>query len=344
MHENELDRIVAGMPTGVPGIDDVLGRALSNAGIVVVYQEPDLRVRWAQNVPSHWGEGGIVGLTDEEFLPTQATGRIAKLKRQVLDSGRAQRIEFETATDVARWYDMWLDVDFDGDGRAAGLISTIVDITDRKKHEQTLRTLLREVSHRSKNLLAIILSIATQTGRYSGSVDGFLDRFRGRVQSLASSQDIVTSSDWRGATLRELIEGQAGRYCENVYASIRQEGVDPYLTPNAALHIGLALHELVVNSVAHGALSRPDGHVRLTAHIDEDGHEGSRRMVLEWSERTQGNSESRQKRFGSMALERVVPLSLDGKASLTNDGDRLVYRLSVPEQNFAWPVRPAGSE
>ena len=100
-------------------------------------------------------------------------------------------------------------------GSVSGIVSTIVDVTSQKHREQTLRTLLREVSHRSKNLLAIIQSIATQTGRYSGSIDVFLTRFRGRIQSLASSQDLVTSSNWRGATLSELVAGQVSRYCED---------------------------------------------------------------------------------------------------------------------------------
>ena len=82
---------------------------------------------------------------------------------------------------------------------------TAVDITEQKRREQALRALLREVAHRSKNLLAIIQSIATQTGRYSETVDDFLSRFRGRLQSLASTQDLVTSSDWRGAALQDLV-------------------------------------------------------------------------------------------------------------------------------------------
>ena len=83
---------------------------------------------------------------------------------------------------------------------------------------------MREVSHRSKNLLAIIQSIATQTGRYSDGITDFLTRFRGRLQSLASSQDLVTSSNWRGAALRELVSGQVGRYSSDLAQSLRLAG------------------------------------------------------------------------------------------------------------------------
>ena len=50
-------------------------RALRNTGIIVIYQTLDLRVRWAQNIPSGWSEDDIVGKTDGEFLPGPGAGR-----------------------------------------------------------------------------------------------------------------------------------------------------------------------------------------------------------------------------------------------------------------------------
>jgi two-component sensor histidine kinase len=306
-------------------------RALRNTGIIVIYQNHALEVLWSQNVPEDWSDTPITGRTDDDFLPPAAVEPLATLKRSVLKTGQPERTElrFDRGTEP-RWYDVWIDADSHGD-TARGVVTTMVDVTDQKHREQTLRALLREVSHRSKNLLAIILSIATQTGRYSGTIDIFLERFRGRVQSLASSQDLVTSSNWRGATLSQLVQGQAERYCEDVGRSIRLSGVDAHLTPNAALHVGLALHELVVNSISHGALSEPSGHVDLVARLE--GTEGGRRLVLEWDE----NSPSAvpgERRFGSVALERVVPASLEGEAELRVGNGRMRYRLAMPDENF----------
>lgn len=306
-------------------------RALRNTGIIVFYQTPDLQVAWGQNVPPHWAGGDIVGRSDADFLPAAAAERIVKRKRSVLESGTSETLEFrDGADDGGRWYDMWIDADLADDGRITGVVTTVVEITERKHREQTLRTLLREVSHRSKNLLAIIQSIATQTGRYSYSIDTFLERFRGRLQSLASSQDLVTSSNWRGAMLSDLVEGQVARFRAESDNSVRFEGVDVYLNPNAALHIGLALHELVVNSMSHGALARASGHALVKSTID--GADGGQKLVLTWSERT--SADNVQKRFGSVALERVVPLSLDGSAEFRFEDGRLDYRLEVPAANF----------
>jgi len=309
-------------------------RALRNTGIIVIYQGPDLRVVWGQNVPPDWSGGEIAGKIDSEFLSGPMIDRIVEMKREVLASGAPETFEFRDGSeDGGRWYDMWIDADRGEDDEIVGVVTTIVEITDRKRREQTLRTLLREVSHRSKNLLAIIQSIATQTGRYAPDIDVFLDRFRGRLQSLASSQDLVTSSNWRGVMLSELVEGQVARYRGEGGDGLLFEGVDVYLNPNATLHIGLALHELVVNSMSHGAMAQPSGRARLTSRLDRDG-EGMLSLVLIWSEATDAADMAENKNFGSVALERVVPLSLDGKAQFDVHDGRLDYRLEVPAANF----------
>ncbi|MHB2267040.1 sensor histidine kinase [Aliihoeflea sp. PC F10.4] len=313
----------------------VLATALKNAGVAVIAQDRNLSVLWVQNLPSSWQGGAAVGSSDADFLPQAEAEKSIAIKRQVLSSERSDHYEMRHGSDDGgRWFSVWIDVRRDRDGTVQGVLSTIVDITNQKHREQTLRTLLREVSHRSKNLLAIIQSIATQTGRYSGSIEVFLARFRGRIQSLASSQDLVTSSNWRGAMLSELVAGQVSRYCEDPAFSIRLKGVDPYLNPNAALHIGLALHELVINSMSHGALSRPNGYVNLSASLEET-EPGKRVVVLNWQENTRvADSDIGDRRFGSIALERVVPASVEGEASLSLANGYLDYRLSIPESNF----------
>ena len=310
-------------------------RALRNTGIVVFYQTPDLRVVWGQNIPVQWSDGDLSGQTDSEFIQGASADRIMERKRAVLASGSPETLEFrDGAADGGRWYDMWIDADLAEDGSVRGLVTTVVEITDRKHREQTLRTLLREVSHRSKNLLAIIQSIATQTGRHSFSIDTFLDRFRGRLQSLASSQDLVTSSNWRGAMLSELVEGQMARFQGDAGEGVVFRGTDVYLNPNAALHIGLALHELIVNSMSHGTLASQQGTVSLTSELAESADDGGPTLTLVWSEETNARDMEQDKRFGGVALERVVPLSLDGTAEFQFDENKLEYRLVVPSTNF----------
>ncbi|MBL8583879.1 MAG: PAS domain-containing protein [Rhizobiaceae bacterium] len=312
--------------------DPILAQALRNAGIIVLYQDTTLSFTWAEAGEKAWWEGSLIGRTDHDILPDTDCHAVVEAKRRCLQTGAPERLEIRVSTSPPgpRWFELWIDPDKTEAGDTAGLVTTAVEITEMKHREQTLRALLREVSHRSRNLLAIIQGIASQTGRYSQSVDSFLERFRGRLQSLAESQDLVTSSNWRGAELRDLLAGQVRRYVANPAASIKLEGSNPYLNPNAALHIGLALHELVVNSISFGALSVPNGVVRLRVAL----HKETGALDLTWEEAVPPGSSAVSGRFGSVALQRVVPASLNGEASLELAGDILVYHLSIPAGGF----------
>ena len=315
-------------------------RALGHTGVSALYQDRQLRLVWSRNIPQTWKSRALIGSTDADFLPSGVARNVMSSKQAVLYSAQPQHVEINVPDkEGVRWFSLWIDPDAGTDGRVRGIVTTMVETTDQRRREQTLRALLREVSHRSKNLLAIIQSIATQTGRYSTTIEGFLSRFRGRIQSLASSQDLVTSSNWRGADLAELIAGQVSRYTAAPARAIRIEGEKPWLNPNAALHVGLALHELAVNSVSFGALSRPDGFVTVSARL-VDGANGDPALSLVWSERIGAPQDgvpdqaTREKRFGSVALERVVPASLNGEASLEISAGKLEYRLLIPPGNF----------
>ncbi len=334
---DKKDGIGVGLDVKRADLGPSLIRAIGNIGVSVIYQGLDLRIIWSQNFPEAWSDGDPTNATDGDFLPQAVAEQLIELKTRAIDRLNSSRIEISIPFgNGARWFDIWIDADTDSAGNARGVITTAIETTDQKRREQTLRALLREVSHRSKNLLSIIQSIATQTGRYSGTIDNFMVRFRGRLQSMASSQDLVTLSNWRGADLRELVVGQVARYSQDPNAAIRFEGEMPWLSPNAALHIGLAFHELAVNSVSYGALSRPGGFVTVSTDLIEQDN-GSVFLSLAWSELI-GTSELDQalsgKSFSSVTLERIVPTSLNGSATLEFVNGQLEYKLVIPHGQF----------
>jgi two-component sensor histidine kinase len=310
--------------------------ALHNTSVSVFYQDRDLTCVWAENAPNGRIGQALREGNSAELLSPSDSERLRASRQAALDGAVPGRIELRVPDPAgARWFQLWIDAD-EVQGEIRGVVTTAVEITEQKHREDALRMLLREVSHRSKNLLAIIQSIANQTGRYSGTVGDFLQRFRGRLQSLAASQDLVTSSNWRGADLHELIAGQVVRFCPDPVRNLRLEGRNPYLTPNAALHLGLALHELAVNAVSHGALSRADGLVTISAHAVRSEDSGDDSLELVWCERTNEPLPdlAEGRRFGSLALERVVPAALDGSARLAIEEGELTYRLTIPPGNF----------
>ena len=311
-------------------VSESLQIAVGRAGAGVFEQDSELRLRWAANLPRSWPQP-VLGGDERHFLPSSQADKLMALKKQVLFDGQPALCELTVETPHGvESYDARIDLRRDADGVVCGVVTTLLDTTDHKQRERSLRLLLREVSHRSKNLLAIIQAIASQTGRHSETIDGFLEKFRGRLQSLAMSQDLVTLSNWRGADLAELVRNQIDRFMAGLRGRVLFDGANPHLNPNAALHIGLALHELCSNSVNYGILSRPDGVVRVQTGYEPD-QQGQRMFVLTWMEpMIQAEETFANRKFGSVTLERVVPISLKGEAQLILEDGQLLYRLLVP--------------
>ena len=76
-----------------------------------------------------------------------------------------------------RWYDLHVEPLREVTGAITGLIGAAIDVTTRKEDEAHLRLLMRELTHRSKNLLAVIQAMARQTARHSSSTELFLEQF-----------------------------------------------------------------------------------------------------------------------------------------------------------------------
>lgn len=312
-------------------------RAIRNSHVCVLYQTPDLAYVWEENLPILWQSRWAVGGNDYNYLPENHAARVESTKRLVLEDAVPRVVEISVNdSGQMQWFEFYIDCDRDEHGKTLGIVTTVLEISELKRREQVLTTLLREVSHRSKNLLSIIQSIATQTARFTGSVDQFLLKFRGRIQSLSYSQDLVTDSNWRGALFRDLVHSQIGRYLDRDDHRLTIQGSNPYLFPNAALHIGLALHELIVNATSHGGLAHNNGSVTVSAEIIKN-EQGIETLIFLWQEADQAaqpNDVQPSARFGSAVLQRIVPSSVNGVADYHRDRHGVTYRLTLADNQF----------
>lgn len=315
---------------------DALVHSIENANICVLYQTPNLVYQWTKNLPPQLAPLWRPFCTDSDLFDPQISSQIIAIKKAVLHSGLGNVYEARLGDSAQPiWIKFSIDCHRDIKGGIIGLITTGVNVTELRQREQILKVLLSEVSHRSKNLLAIMQSIAVQTARFSGSVDEFLKKYQGRIQSLSQSQDLVTDSNWRGALFKELITAQASNYIEPSDDHFIIKGENPYLFPSAALHIGLAFHELIINSSSYGALASEKGKVTIhcTLKMNENG---SSFIQMTWHETFDHPSELKQNhaRFGSTVLERIVPAAVDGSATYQIEDDTIKYLLNVPSSNY----------
>ncbi len=166
-------------------------------------------------------------------------------------------------------------------GRRLALESTH-DITDRKMWERRQQMLLRELSHRVKNTLAVVQAIARQTLRHAPSNADFLAQFDGRLAALGKAHNLLVASNWRGANLAELARSQLEAYASDSADRVRIAGEPAFLPADVATPLALVLHELATNASKYGSLSRPGGTVHLGWTVT--GQNGGRTLKLVWQE------------------------------------------------------------
>lgn len=281
-----------------------------------------------------------IGKTNSEVLSPENYAFIKPLKQKVLDTGEAVRGEFKAKVgNGMRWYDMSLAPLKNRAGVVVGLTGAAIDISERKGWEQHLRLLMRELTHRSKNLLAVIQAMARQTARHTDSVDVFIERFGARLHALAGSHDLLVQESWQRASISELINSQLGHYSDLVGTQIIVKGPQVYLNPDAAQNLGMALHEMATNAVKYGALSTSQGQVAIT--WEWKGQGAKRKLHLSWKEKGgPAVKEPKSRGFGSQVIERNLTraLSAEVKLDYANTGFKadmlLPASLSVDEREI----------
>lgn len=322
---------------GGSGRNSLLTLALSGSASCILLQDARWNYVLIANLPDCWQRDlpEDSERTDTVLFGADIAGKLADLKRNVEASGVDRSLEVEVDEQVFRFS---LGRIADGSGEVF-YRTRIEDITDARNSEQMLHSLQREGSHRSKNMLAVIQSIASQTARHSTSLQEFLKKFRDRLLSLSHSQDLITGSRWRGAHFFDLVYQQSKHLSAENRRLLQVDGDNVFLTPNAAMHLGLAMHELMANAVHHGSVFEDrTGPVLISCtRIQEPESEAIR---FEWREPLAARSLDSsgaprpQKHFGSTVLEHVVPASVSGEADYRRSETEVIYILTFPlEQN-----------
>jgi PAS domain S-box-containing protein len=300
--------------------------ALRGSQVTVYTQDRNLRYTSLSNPMLGRSIEDILGRTDEDILPPDGGRAVIVMKRETLASGQPKRAEvaIESASGQS-WFDLHIEPLRNEAGNVVGLTCAAINITQRKESEAHLRLLMRELTHRSKNLLAVIQGMARQTARHAGSTEGFLNQFAARLQALAASHDLLVNESWYGVSLRELIQSQVAATIAGGGSQVDIEGPPIALKPEAAQNLGLALHELAANAATFGSLSLPAGRVSVAWTLQD------RALAIEWRERGGPMVKVRRKKgFGSMVIERNLTRSLDAKVELTFEPDGLRCHILIP--------------
>jgi two-component system, chemotaxis family, CheB/CheR fusion protein len=215
------------------------------------------------------------------------------------------------------------------------ILLAIEDVTANVESEAIRETLIGELSHRVKNMLAMVQSIGSQTVRQSGSLGEFKAAFEGRLHALGRAHDLLVAEDWSRADLDQLIRRTLEPY--GLGERITISGPSLNLTPEAGVAMAMVLNELATNAVKYGALSNQSGHLEVKWQLD--GSASGQWVHLQWIE-TGGPPVTPPSRrgFGSSLIERSITHQLEGTATPDFRAEGLYYEIAFPWRENGLPA------
>jgi PAS domain S-box-containing protein len=229
-------------------------------------------------------------------------------------------------TGEVRWIERRGSISYGEDGRAQREVGVNIDVTERKRAEQHQRALNAELDHRVKNVLATVNAIIAQTQQVSGSRADFVARLNSRVDALARTHELLSESNWRGASLVEIVRREFAPYAtENVEVG----GPSVTLKVAATQAVATVLHELTTNAAKYGAFSNRTGRVLVQWRWLQNGTHD--RLVIEWQE--VGGPPvlaSSQFGYGTTIIRELIPFELGGAVELSFATEGTRCRLEIP--------------
>ncbi len=287
------------------------------SGIAMSEHDEGLRYTWAHNLPED-----VMGRRPSDLVGEEIGRPIEDVLRAVLATGDSATDEVVfTVDDQRQWWEIQACRTTTVEGKPAVLASAL-DVTTRKLNAEKLEVLARELSHRVKNVYAVVQSVVHQSARSAGVSPAFADMVSRRLVTLADAQNALLASGCDRADLRGLLEQNLAHLDR-----VEMSGPDVTLPARSAPYVALAMHELGTNALKYGALAQPTGRVTIAWDEVEPGV-----LELTWAEhggRACGGEGSPG--FGTALLTRIFAGATEGTArrDWADDGLRWTARFPL---------------
>ncbi|HEV7277017.1 MAG TPA: PAS domain-containing protein [Devosiaceae bacterium] len=207
-----------------------------------------------------------------------------------------------------------------------------LEIEQRREAEEQQRLLINELNHRVKNTLAIVQGLAQQSFKSDVPSDAARATFNARLSALAAAHNLLTRRHWEKALLSEIISSSVRATAGAASAQVTSGGPEVVVSPQTAVSLAMAIHELSTNAIKYGALSSDTGTISVTWQVRESGDRPHLR--LEWREDGGPTvTAPTRKGFGTRMIERGLAAELQGQVALefAPGGLRCVIDAPLPE-------------
>jgi PAS domain S-box-containing protein len=279
---------------------------------------------------------GTTEIARSECLAGVHPDEIGRVEQFRDEAFRARRREYSAeyriirAGGEVRWVEMRCFIAYDGAGRPHRVIGVSIDITERKRVEEQQRKLVAELDHRVKNTLATVSAVVSHTWQGSTSVADFVAALDGRIRSMTTTHELLSSGRWKVVSLTELVRRELAPYV--AFNNTEINGPEILLKPEAGQAMAMVLHELATNAAKYGALSTKNGRVSIQWDRELKGHPRSH-LVFEWKEIggppvvVLGKSS-----YGTSTIRDLIPYEFGGMADLVLAPEGVRCHLELPAE------------
>jgi PAS domain S-box-containing protein len=218
-----------------------------------------------------------------------------------------------------------------GNGEVTGIFIEGNDVSEHVRTQERQELLIRELHHRVRNMLAMLQGLVTTSASTAATFEEFQQAFGERIISLAKTHAVMTEDLDQSVSFRHLLTQELGPYSDEHGLRIQLSGPSVTLPSQIAVPLGMAVHELAINAVKHGALATEEGRIEVDWELSERNGESA--LVCEWNEFAgQTVLPPCREGFGSMLLNRVLAQQIraDIKVVFVPEGIRI--RMAVPLQ------------
>lgn len=219
------------------------------------------------------------------------------------------------------------------DGQPVRMISTVHDVTERRAAGEAQKVMIAELQHRTRNLLAVVQSIAQQTLASATSADDFRERFEDRLGALSRVQGLLSWRNVEPVTLSGLLTMEFDALCPtDARHRVSLDGPEVRLRSHMVQVLSLAIHELTTNALKHGAFGSENGTLSVTWRVEAMA--STRTLHLQWIEKgisaDAGAAKDARHGYGRALIEQALPYSLSADTRFELSGDALHCTLDVP--------------
>ena len=257
--------------------------------------------------------------TVTKFSETVAAGKLFEDEWRIFMADGSYRWVQSRAVPVAR------------EGRSTRWFGTVIDIDKTHRLSEARDLLASELSHRIKNIFAVVSGLIALRSRGKPEVKAFADDLNAALRALGTAHDYVRPDDGRGADrLKGLLDDLLAPYEGARGERVEIRGDDVAIGARAATPLALIFHELATNAAKYGALSNGGGKVDIEIKLPCAEEDEVCVFWREFSECADERENGEGEGFGSRMLRMAIEGQLGGRFNRAFSGDGLDVEIAFP--------------